>query len=408
MIYKLPKEFLKGFESYSESDYKLITSKIQEIWGFEIIQKVKWYYEPILTRKTDQDFLFDRNGNYDLSKPSKIFKFDGIITYDKNFNRFVIFQFRKDFVYIESSFQIIDGVSYFSYNWDNLGINYSKISYEKLKENDVNIDLTKLIIFYLDTRSSQLMEYFDPKEKYSKVMELWKITPVDNNVISLEKVPNDHKDDDTDYLKISENEFFELSDLGKKTINNYYLFKECLKFNFSGITIYIFNDYEKVNQLIKDSYEIQNFEYEDKSCDKFIEIKDGKIDLQSYLNGFVNYFNQSSENKGKKLSHQYKIDYLTLELMTKDHYRDFILLFILSIKNGNINVIVSCYCSDHYEDKEIITEFEINKDSKYSDFNNIITSIYEYLNNYNKNKHENENKTDEVRHDDDERDNLPF
>ncbi|MFV5700717.1 hypothetical protein ACM55F_02495 [Flavobacterium sp. XS2P12] len=387
MIYKVPKEFSKGFENhtklpyqkninYTESDYELITLKIEEIFGYEVIHKK--YYEPILTHSKDYLRVFDKYGEIITNKYGgdlySGYLLDGILTYDEYYKRFVIFQFRENFVHRDSSFHIIDGISWFSSHYKSLGIHYNNEFIKNSKEGDINTELTKLIVIFKNSQSSQLMKYFDSFKNHNKIVELWKLTEIDNETTIIEDINVDYKEVKWFNNEMSEYDFFKLFHLDKKNINKYEIFKEYLKFNFNDIIISLRVEESKVDEFISTSYG----DYDNEEYNFIYKNSNYKIDrtqsipfLKKYLNDFVDHYNNLFLGQRDKLEYENYLKYLKFSINVKFEWWDFdsnnkmldSILFNFSFNNNEIKI------------KNIFNNLTINNETSYLDIKNFIDQL---------------------------------
>lgn len=324
MIYKVPIEFEKGFENnrrpksngvkYSESEYNIITKSIEENFGFEVIP-MKHYYDPICFGN-DELRIFDKYGNRITTKYGNNwgrYSLDGILTFDNYYKRFVIFQFREDFVKSDSDFHIIDGVHHFCHYYNELGINYENDYITNSKKGDINTELTKLIVIYKNSQNSQLLDYFNSYNSYNKTIELWNFLKIDDFCL-INKIQVDYKEICWNNINIDERDFFDLFEIGKETFYNYEIFKEYLKFNFTDINIYSGVDEEKVDKFIVNLIGEEEFYNEEDHYPYSRSYFDNPTEtityLKKYLDDFINHYNEQLNNKRKKIDYINYIDFL--------------------------------------------------------------------------------------------------
>lgn len=324
MIYRVPIEFEKGFEierkpqnfdvKYSESEYNIITKSIEENFGFEVIP-MEHYVDPICFGTDDLRF-FDKYGNLITNSFGNNwgrYRLDGILTFDNYYKRFVIFQFRENFVISDSEFHIIDGVNHFSFSYNRLGIRYKNEYIKNSQEGDINTELTKLIVIYKNSQNSQLIEYFDSYSKYNKTIELWNFLKVDDFCL-LNKVQVDDKEICWNNIDIEERDFFDLFEIGKETFYKYEIFKEYLKFNFTDINVYYRIDKEKVDKFIINLIVEDELSYEDNRhpySHSYLDNRTQTISyLKKYLDNFIIQYNNISINKRKKIESINYLDFL--------------------------------------------------------------------------------------------------
>lgn len=408
MIFKVPIEFEKAFENhtkykcdfdqyynkYTETDYNIITSKIKEIFGFDIIKKPGYFNDPICKGR-DELRIFEKNGERITDKYGNNFgqyELDGILTFDNYYKRFVIFQFREHFVKSDSNFHIIDGVNTFCFYYNDLDYEYENNYIRNSKDGDINTDLTKLIVIYKESHYSQLLEYFDQYGDFNKIIELWNFLNVDD-VSLINKTIVDYKEIEWVNDDISEVQFLNLFGIDEETIYKFEIFKEYLKFNFTNIKIYSGIGEKKVDKFISDVYGEYDFNNED---DYFnysnLHIGDQPTQtitfLKMFLDEFINYYNNEfldyyfdEFNIKKDVASVNYLDFLYCRIVVEsrewnyvsDKIENLYLMFNLSFINNQIIVKLELKEGMLLED---IGELILSGSSTFSEINNYIKSYF--------------------------------
>ena len=290
MIYIVPKKFNKGFENHAKcsssydditaDDYKIIIDTITNLFGFKILDESDYF----ISNNNENLRIYDMHGNRTNGNYTNYY-LDGIVAFDEYYKRFVVFQFREYFVQNDSNFHILDGLSQLRM-YDN-------------DETEINYELNKLVVFYQDIHDSQIVNLLDYNENYNKTIDLWKHLKVDDNLSIIENYIPKYKLIKWNNKELSENEFISQFNLDEKTIYNYNLFKEFLKFNFTHIEIDAGVDADKVNIFIESVYknhDESDYEYQYSYTNMFIgdrppkSLMDIPTEKISYLNKFLNSF----------------------------------------------------------------------------------------------------------------------
>lgn len=405
MIYKVPIEFEKGFENhtkykcdfekyfnkFTETDYNIITSRIKEIFGFEIIKKPNYFNDPICFGR-DELRIYEKNGDRITDEYGNNFgqyELDGILTFDNYFKRFVIFQFREHFVKSDSDFHIIDGLNHFSYYYNKLEIDYENEYIKNSQEGDINTDLTKLIVIYKESHYSQLVEYFDLYRDYNKIIELWNFLKVDDFCF-INKTKVDFKEIEWTNNDISEIQFLNLFGIDEDTIYKFEIFKEYLRFNFSNISIHSGIDETKLDDLISNFYEEdEDFYYEERyppySHQQYGNHPTQTISfLKNFINSFIVYYKENTNPKKDFSSVNYR-DFLICYIVVEDwewNYVDdereiFNLIFNLSLINNQIIINLE---TDEGVLNETIGEIILKSSTSFLEIKNYIKSYFEKRN----------------------------
>jgi len=395
MIYRVPLEFEKGFENnrktlnngvkYSESEYNIITTSIEENFGFEVIPMK--YNDPICFGNDELRF-YDKYGSPITTKYGNNwgrYRLDGILTFDNFYKRFVIFQFRDDFVKSDSDFHIIDGIHYFSYYYNQLEIDYKNEYIKNSKKGDINTGLTKLIVIYKNSQNSELLKYFNSYDSYNKTIELWNFLKVDNFCF-LNKIQVDYKEICWNNIDIDERDFFDLFKIGKETFHNYEILKEYLKFNFIDINIYSGIDEEKVDKFIVNLIgedELLNEDDQYPYSRSYFDYPTETITyLKKYLDDFINYYNQQNNNKRKKIDSINYIEFLYCYIRVNSEEWNYIsqekekisFKYDFSFNNNQINIRIDL---DEGIVEESLGELILNDSTSFSEINNYVKSYFE-------------------------------
>jgi hypothetical protein len=305
MSYKVPIEFEKGFmnevcsiqkkekrdyEFFNENEYQIISNAITDIFGYKIIPKKEWYQS--ILKGNDELRVYDKLGkrittHYGNNWGEYIL--DGILAFDEYYKRFVVFQFREYFAHGDSGFHIIDGLSKLSEEgYKRATINFN----QKYYGNEINYDLNKLIVIYKEIHYSQLIEYFERFNDYNKTIELWKYIKVNEDLSVIDKFILGYKEINWENKELKEDEFISIFNLPEKTMYNYEIFKEYLKFNFTDIEIDAGVDEHKFNDYVE-SYS------EEDNCD----------DGEYYYSYFNTYYGKSMPSSPSAIPTE-KISYL--------------------------------------------------------------------------------------------------
>jgi len=290
MIYIVPKDFNKGFENHAKcsssydditaDDYKIIIDTITNLFGFKILDESHYF----ISNNNENLRIYDMYGNRTNGNYTNYY-LDGIVAFDEYYKRFVVFQFREYFVQNDSNFHILDGLSQLRM-YDN-------------DETEINYELNKLVVFYQDIHDSQIVNLLDYNDNYNKTIDLWKHLKVDDNLSIIENYIPKYKLIKWNNKELSENEFISQFNLDEKTIYNYNLFKEFLKFSFTHIEIDAGVDADKVNIFIESVYknhDESDYEYQYSYTNMFIGDRPPKSPMDiptekiSYLNKFLNSF----------------------------------------------------------------------------------------------------------------------
>jgi hypothetical protein len=261
MICKVPLKFEEGFKNirnisknhnsslYSEKDFKIICDTIENIFGVKVIterynEKIKLHH-PVIS-KNDEFIEYDEYGNENLGFYKK-YRLDGILTFDYHLKRFIIFQFNDFLVEKEIGWDLIYGIMEFNnFNHNNFGLNTQEI----------NVELTKLVIIYRKSHYTQLLPLLDPHHfsLNNRIIELWNFDKLNNNNHFIRKFDIEFKNIVWTNEEITENEFLKIFGVDNNSKYKLDIFKEYLKFKFSNIQFICSVNELKVDKVIESIY----------------------------------------------------------------------------------------------------------------------------------------------------------
>ncbi len=261
MIYKVPIKFEEGFKNirnnrkinksslYSDKDFKIICETIENNFGVKVIterynEKIK-LHQPIISRNTDL-IQYDEYGNENFESSQK-YRLDGILTFDYYMKRFIIFQFNDFLVANEIDWDLIDGIMGFNnFNHNTFGLNTQEI----------NVELTKLVIIYKKSHYTQLTPLIDPHHitLNNRIIEIWNFDKLNNNNHFIRKFDIEFKNITWTNKEITEKEFFNMFDVYDSSMYKFDIFKEYLKYKFSNIHFECFVDDLRVDEVIETIY----------------------------------------------------------------------------------------------------------------------------------------------------------
>ena len=312
--YPVPSEFLKILQNQKEIndfEFEMIHLIIERIWGYKVI------------KNDSQLFIYKNYSHSEDSYESQRRKtLSGVLTFDSNLNRFVIFKFQRVLHIKNLENGLMQFKSLFSNDskidtlpqLENIDFNKSCIKY--LKKSEINIELTKVVNIFLDHSSVDLSKCLITPNYFDCFVELWKLTTLPQNNYYIEKIKNDFNEEEIDeFNELSELDLLNLSNQTTKTSKLYFIFKEYLRFYFPGKYNLSVEEIEnEVERFIENSYGDYK-QTEDDVYDRKHVIIPGITNLQSYLNHFVDYYNYKFKEGGReKIEYQNLSKYLKIVL----------------------------------------------------------------------------------------------
>lgn len=371
----LPKEFKNILEDIRrERNFELLKSTIERLWNVNIIERENPTSQNFYRGLYSQEYHHPFDTGYQIYWIPEYYYLHGIVGYDIVLNRFVVFQFLSSFNYEESRKDLIDGVI------TGLLSDFKKLKLEKefvsrLNPNEVNLDLTKLVVVSFEIPTEDLLKYLNrnhPNSSCDRGIELWKITSFEEGVVSLEKVQNDFNQD-IDKTKISEKDFFESYKISYKVLQKYYLFKEYLRFNFN-CKLETFSGVER-EKLYKFYEDILSTEYGDDYIDGPVDLST-KEEVQSFLNDIIQeYRNTGSEPTEDLITTNY-LDFCGITVLVNTQGLGFNLSFSFKFSSESIGVSMTLLERETNRIHVLDKRFVITNRTKYDQIHKYVNSVF--------------------------------
>jgi hypothetical protein len=380
-ICNVPYEFskiLQNQKEISDSEFEMIHSIIEGIWGYKIIKSEY----PL--------FIYsDYSISEDTYQSQRRKTLSGILTFDLKLNRFVIFKFQSDLDTKNLENGLIGFKSLFLNNSksDTLPqlkhIDFKKSYIKYLKRSEINIELTKVITIFSEHSSIDLSKCLISPNYFDCFVEFWKLTTLKKNNYYIEKIKNDFNEEKIDlYNEISELNLLNLSNQNSKTSKLYFIFKEYLRFYFPGkYELSVVEIENEVERFIENSFGDYEQTLDDLYDRKHVIIP-GITNLQSYLNHFVEYYNNKFMKGGReKLEYQNLSTFLKIILKT-DFKNDNThkIQFHFKFKLEEIFINVTHYHYKYMKDWDNnLLDFKINTSTTTQDISKFMSKIHDII-----------------------------